>query len=263
MKANLMDLLALGFLAGIGNILGGLILFPSELYKKLKSLLGYLLAFGAGFMIAVIFAEILPKIIRIRYEQGDREFFLPMILLLSGYLLTHLLEHTIAPHFHLGEEISEKGLISVTTAYTAVAGIAVHTFFDGVSIAAAYMLDYKTGVIVFLAIFLHKIPEGFTVASMFLASGKSYKHALKVTFFIGFTTFLGTLIFLALGKYSSLSSVYILPFASGITLYVAASDLIPEINHHGGRRPIVSLSVLGGVVLFFGFHLTYHLIFEK
>lgn len=261
MKIGLIELLILGLIAGLGNVIGGLILLPSEIYKRLKSALAYLLALGAGFMIAVIFIEVLPRIIKIRQEQSDHELFLPMILLLTGYLSTHILEHTIAPHFHLGEEISGENLISLTTAYTAISGLAVHTFFDGVSIAAASMLDYKTGFLVFLAIFLHKIPEGFTTTSMFLAAGKNYSYALKVTFFIGLTTLFGVLLFFGLGK-SIDFSVYVLPFASGITLYVAASDLIPEINHHGGKRPSVSLAVLGGVLFFFVFHSILHLIFE-
>jgi zinc transporter ZupT len=51
---------------------------------------------------------------------------------------------------------------------------------------------------------------------------------------------------------------YALPLASGVTLYVAASDLIPEVNHHGGHRPGVSISVFAGVALFFLLHYALH-----
>jgi zinc transporter ZupT len=55
-----------------------------------------------------------------------------------------------------------------------------------------------------------------------------------------------------------LAVAYALPFAGGVTLYVAASDLIPEVNHHGGHRPGVSLAIIGGVILFLGAHFILH-----
>lgn len=261
MNISLTELVLLGIFAGLGNVLGGLILFPSEIYRHFKSFLSYLLALSAGFMMAVVFAEILPRIINFQREQNQEDFAVPMILLLSGYLLTHFLEHTIAPHFHLGEEMTGDNLISPATAYTAIGGLTVHTFFDGVSIAAASMLNYKAGLMVFIAVLLHKIPEGFTIASMVLAAGKTYRHVLTATSFIGLTTFLGVLLFSLFGEKLGLSIMYVLPIACGITLYVAASDLIPEVNHHGGKRPIVSLSVFAGIALFFIFHFLLHSMF--
>lgn len=264
MKVGLTELLLLGGLAGLGNVLGGLVLLPSEIYRKFRDSLGYILALSAGFMMAVIFAEILPKIIRMNETRGEEALLTSMILFLFGYLLTHFLEHTLAPHFHLGEEIhGGKNLISTRTVYAAIGGLTVHTFFDGVSITAASMLDYKTGLMVFIAVFLHKIPEGFTVASMVLAAGKGYRQVLSATTFVGFTTLLGVLLFYFFGEKLGLSLIYILPIACGITLYVAASDLIPEVNHHGGKRPLLSLSVFAGVALFFLLHIMFHATFKE
>ncbi len=258
MKVSLTELVVLGIFAGLGNVLGGLILFPSEIYKYFKSFLSYLLALSAGFMMAVVFVEILPRIISSQYDQDQKNFAIPMILILSGYLLTHFFEHTIAPHFHLREEITGDSLISPAMAYTAISGLTVHTFFDGISIAAALMLNYKAGLMVFIAVLLHKVPEGFTIASMVLAAGKTYRHVLTATSLIGLTTFLGVLLFSLFREELGLSTMFVLPIACGITLYVAASDLIPEVNHHGGRRPILSLSVFVGVALFFVFHFLLH-----
>jgi zinc transporter ZupT len=98
-----------------------------------------------------------------------------MILLLGGYLLTQFFEHTVAPHFHLGEEVHSDHLISTRSAYTAIGGLLIHTFFDGVSIAAAAQVDYESRILVFIAVFLHKFPEGFTIASMILAAGKGFR----------------------------------------------------------------------------------------
>jgi zinc transporter ZupT len=268
MNFNSFELLLLGLFAALGNVLGGLILFPSGIYRRFKPFLNYLLALGAGFMLSVIFIEVLPKTVSLWQDKTDNfsgeTLVTPMILVLCGYLLTQFFEHTIAPHFHLGEEVHRGDhLISPRAAYTAIGGLMIHTFFDGVSIAAAAVVDYKVGLLVFIAVFLHKLPEGFTIASMILAAGKSYRQILLATGLVGLTTFFGVVMFLLIGRHIGLSVAYALPLASGVTLYVAASDLIPEVNHHGGKRPLVSLSVFAGVALFFGAHWLLHSIFEN
>jgi len=258
-----LQLLLFGVLAALGNVAGGLILFPGKAHARFKTSLKYLLALGAGFMLAVTFFEILPKTILIwqKTEGTSDNLYLPMSLLLIGYLLTQFFEHTIAPHFHLGEEVHVESSLSTSSAYTGVSGLLIHTFFDGVSIAAASQIDVRVGFLVFIAVFLHKFPEGFTIASMLLAAGKGFREVLIATSVIGAATLLGVLVFSFVGARFESSIAYALPLASGVTLYVAASDLIPEVNHHGGKRPLVSISVFAGVALFFLIHLLVHDVF--
>jgi zinc transporter ZupT len=258
MNATLTQLLVFGLVAALANVLGGLILFPPGIHENLKKILKYVLALGAGFMLSVVFIDVLPEVIEL-WQPAGRPFnaetlIYPMLLLLAGYLLTQFFEHTIAPHFHLGEEVHADHLIPARSAYTAVGGLLIHAFFDGVSIAAAAQVDFNVGVLVFLAILLHKFPEGFTIASMILAAGKGRRQALIGTALVGLTTLLGVLLFYLIGPAVGFTIAYALPLSSGVTLYVAASDLIPEVNHHGGKRPLVSLSVFAGVALFFALH---------
>lgn len=261
-----LQILIFGLLAASANVLGGLVLFPSHLQDRFRHLLRYLLAVGAGFMLAVTVLEILPNTITLwqRTTRSEDGLYAPMLLLLAGYLLTQFLEHTIAPHFHLGEEMhcddQEHGheLISTPSAYTAVAGLLIHTFFDGVTIAAASQIDLRVGVLVFLAVFLHKFPEGFTVGSMVLAAGKGRRQVMTAASMLGLATLAGVVVFYFIGTNLGNSIKYALPLAGGVTLYVAASDLIPEVNHHGGRGPRVSLSVFAGVALFFLTHELLH-----
>jgi zinc transporter ZupT len=261
MQITLSQLLLLGFAAGAANVVGGLILSSTSISTRYKPFLKYVLALGAGFMLAVIFIEILPNIFLLWQGGGEGSLLLPMALILAGYLLTQFFEHTIAPHIHLGEEVHhcEEHTISTASAYTAIGGLLIHTFFDGVSISAASQVDFNAGLLVFLAIFLHKFPEGFTIASLVLASGKGFRQVLIATSVVGLTTFLGVVI----GSNLGISVKYMLPLASGVTLYVAASDLIPEVNHHGGKRPAVSLSVFAGVALFFALHYLLHRALES
>lgn len=266
MNSVFLQLLVFGAAAASANILGGLILFPSRNHKNYKKLLKYLLALGAGFMLAVTFFEILPKTVLIWQKanpQDTEDLAVPMILLLAGYLLTQFFEHTIAPHFHLGEEVHSDPLIPPRSAYTAIGGLLIHTFFDGVSIAAAAQIDLKVGFLVFIAVFLHKFPEGFTIASMILAAGKNFREVFLATSLVGLTTFIGVVGFLLVGQNIEFAINYALPVACGVTLYVAASDLIPEVNHHGGKRPLVSLSVFAGVALFFLLHFLLHALLEN
>lgn len=265
MDPILLQLILFGALAAAANVLGGLILFPSRLHSNYKPALKYLLALGAGFMLAVTLFEILPKTILLwqaKHPESTGNLYPPMLLLLVGYLLTQFFEHTIAPHFHLGEEVHSDHVISARSAYTGVGGLLIHTFFDGVSIAAATLIDIKIGFLVFIAVFLHKFPEGFTIGSMILAAGKGIREVIVATSVIGAATVLGVAAFYVVGNNVDGAVAYALPVAAGVTLYVAASDLIPEVNHHGGKRPLVSLSVFGGVALFFIIHLAVHELFE-
>lgn len=255
MSAEFVQLLIFGLLAGGANILGGLVLFPSRLHVFYKKTLRYLLALGAGFMLSVTFFELLPNTIEIWAKNSahfSEQLYIPMALLIAGYLITQFAEHTIAPHFHLGEEVHSGEMISTSSAYTGVAGLLIHTFFDGVSIAAAAHIDIRVGLLVFLAVMLHKFPEGFTVGSMVLAAGKGVRQVIIATSLTGFMTFAGVVLFYLVGANLGFSVAYALPLAAGVTLYVAASDLIPEVNHHGGKSPLVSISVIAGVALFFG-----------
>lgn len=267
MPSPFLQLLAFGLLAATANVLGGLILFPSQLQHRYRRFLKYLLALGAGFMLSVTFFEILPKsfILWQNAGNGDR-LYVPMLLVMAGYLLTQFFEHTIAPHFHLGGEMHcdehHHDLISPRSAYTAVAGLLMHTFFDGVSIAAASTIDLRVGALVFIAVFLHKFPEGFTIGSMVIAAGKGRREVLTATTAIGVATLAGVLLYYFVGVNLGFTVAYALPLAGGITLYVAASDLIPEVNHHGGKNPLVSLSVFVGVALFFATQQILHRLME-
>ncbi|HKE55656.1 MAG TPA: ZIP family metal transporter [Pyrinomonadaceae bacterium] len=252
-------LLLFGSLAAAANVVGGLVLVTSGAHRLGERFLKYLVALGAGFMLAAIFIEIVPETVNLWIEShGVRDakaIIGAMTLLLAGYLLIQLVEHTIAPHFHFGEETHPESFMRPSAAYTAVGGLWIHTFFDGVSIAAAFLVNYRVGLLVFIAILLHKMPEGFTVASIMLASGRSIRTALVATAAIGAATLAGVIAVVLLNARTSMVVGYALPFSAGVTLYVAASDLIPEVNHKEERNPVVSIVVFVGVALFYLLHM--------
>lgn len=258
---NYGELLFFGLLVASANVFGGLLLSrPGARPSSLHSL-KYLVALGAGFMLAAIFIEIVPATVDIWAKasssggEAGHGVVKAMALLLTGYLLIHFFEHTVAPHFHFGAETHPEALIRPSAAYAAIGGLSIHTFFDGVSVAAAFAVERRVGLLVFLAILLHKVPEGFTAASIMLASGRAARHALAATLVIGAATLAGVLSVALLQTRVVELTAYALPFSAGVTLYVAASDLIPEVNHLEEKNPFVSLVVFVGVALFYLLHL--------
>jgi len=240
-------LLIYGLIAALANIIGG---WWISTHKSLnRALLKYSIAIGAGFMLAAVFLKVIPESFNL-WRGADRASIGAMMLLLGGYLLIQFFEHTVAPHFHFGEEIHTSAMLPEHAAITAVGGLAIHTFFDGVSIASGFAINFQLGFLIFIAIMLHKIPEGFTVASIMLASGRERRAARWATLIVGGATLLGVLAIAILGARFEKIERYALPLSAGVTLYVAASDLIPEINNKD-EGPLTSIVVFGGVALYY------------
>jgi zinc and cadmium transporter len=221
----------LGLVAAGGNLLGGYFVVRREWPRKF---LQYFLALGAGYMLAVALVEIIPESVKL----GGQSAF---TFVLAGFFLIHLFEHTIAPHFHFGEETHEEEFAKRNARRAVLLGLAIHAFFDGVAIAAGFLVSTWLGAVIFVAVFLHKLPEGFTVASMMLASGQGRKSALRAAATLGGATLLGV----ALTGVLRTELQYALPLAGGVTLYVAGTDLLPEVNREPNWR--MALLVFAGV----------------
>jgi len=220
----------LGVVAAAGNLLGGLFVVRRNWPRQF---LHYFLALGAGYMLAVALTDVIPESVRLA-GQGAFQF------VLIGYFLVHLFEHILAPHFHFGEETHTE-MMRHHRARAVLVGLGIHTFFDGVAIAAGFLVSTWLGAVIFVAIFLHKLPEGFTIASVVLANGQSRGKAVAAAGALGVATLLGVLLTSLLESQLR----YALPLSAGTTLYVAATDLLPEVNKEPGWR--TALLVLGGV----------------
>jgi zinc transporter ZupT len=243
----------LGVTAAGANVLGGLLVAHREWSRRY---LNYFIALGAGFMLATALLEMIPESLKLRMDfgtglAGDTSFV--FLLVLGGYFLVHFFEHTIAPHFHFGEETHHHEISHAHASYAALLGLGIHTFFDGVAIASGLIVSTWLGGVIFVAIFLHKLPEGFTVASLMLASGQSRRAAFASSAILGGTTLLGMIfMFMVRGTVE-----YALPLSAGVTLYVAASDLIPEVNREPGVG--MALLVFLGVAVMLGLKAVFHL----
>lgn len=236
-------LLIFGLLAAGGNLLGGFLAIGAG--SAGRTVLKRLVGVGAGFMLAAVILEVLPAV----SARWKTDVSTAMVWVLAGYLLIQLAEHALAPHLHFGEEIHAEEIGRRGVAATAVLGLAIHAFFDGVTIASGLLSSLSLGVILSLAVLIHKLPEGFTVASIVLSSGRGIRTARQATALVAIATFAG----IVLVTFAQPLVTYTLPLSAGVTLYVAASDLIPEVNGEGGLS--ASLFVLSGVALFYLVHI--------
>jgi zinc and cadmium transporter len=227
--------LLLGATAAAANVAGGLFVVSRKHWND--AVLKYFIALGAGFMLAATFLRMLPESLALSRDAPG--------LIVAGYFLVHFFEHTIAPHFHFGEEIHEELMVNPAVGFSALVGLATHTFFDGVSIASGFLVSVPLGLLIFFAVFLHKVPEGFTVASIALASGRGKRGAVTASLVLAGATLAGVL---GMNRFAA-AVAYALPISAGVTLYVAATDLMPEVNEERGVA--MALVVFLGVAVFY------------
>ncbi len=228
--------LILGVIAALADVAGGLVLVRA---RGVQRYLRYFVALGAGFLMATALVEMAPEGIRLNPRWGP-------IFILAGYCAVHLLEHTINSHFHFGEETHKGEFVSVRTGYSVLAGLSVHALFDGVAIGSGFVVTNWLGWLIFFAVFLHKAPEGFTMDSVMIASGRSKTTAFYSAVALAAATIAGVLVIELAPSWLP----YGLPISAGVALYVAATDLVPEVNREPGiRMALVFFAGVGAFLL--------------
>lgn len=226
--------IALGAIAALADVAGGLVLVRA---RGVERYLRYFVALGAGFLMATALLEMAPEGMRVNPRLGP-------ILIMAGYCIVHLLEHTINSHFHYGEETHHDEFVSARTGYSVLGGLSVHALFDGIAIGSGFVVSNRLGWLIFFAIFLHKAPEGFTMASVMMASGRSRATAFYSAVALAVATLVGVLVIELVPRWL----VFGLPVSAGVALYVGASDLVPEVNREPGIR--MAMVFFAGVAAF-------------
>ncbi len=225
--------LGAALMAAAANVLGAAAVTSRRRWsvKALEAMV----ALSAGFMICASLADMLPEAI----ERGGHD---AALVALGGYLLVHLTQHTLVQHFHFGEETHE---VSETVSLSALVGLLLHTFVDGVAIASGFHVSTSLGILVFVAILLHKFPEGLAISSLFLAAGAGRARALGAAALLGAATIVGVLVTQLVAPVAT----HGLALSAGVTLYVGASNLVPEFQGKTGWR--LPLAFFTGCALYF------------
>lgn len=228
--------------------LGG-ILIAQQPTRKTAKMLPLVISVGTGLLVSLSFVEFLPHAF-----EHQTEFTVPLIL--AGIFMVIIGDKYIAPrlmrrhsshcshHSHANTE--GHSLISAQAACSSVGCLIVCAFFDGVQIYSGFQLGEHTGLLVGTGLLFHTVPEGALAAGMALAGGMSKGFARWSSIFVGGAILLGAVSAALFGHYMSFET-YVLPFASGVLIYVALGHLLPvSIQTRYGLLGIVigSLSLL-------------------
>jgi zinc and cadmium transporter len=222
-----------GIAAAGANVLGA-VAVTSHATRSLKAL-DAMLSFSAGFLISVSLVDLFPDAIVVAGPVAPA-------VALAAYVLVHLTQHTIGRHFHFGVETHS---VSELVSMSALIGLLMHTFVDGVAVASGLRVSSGLGALVFIAVLLHKFPEGLAISSLFLAAGAGRKKAILAAAALGGMTLLGVLMTDQFGFLQT----YGLAISAGVTLYVGASNLVPEFQDRPGLR--IPISFVAGCGLYF------------
>ncbi|MCR4284040.1 MAG: ZIP family metal transporter [Parcubacteria group bacterium] len=226
-------------------LIGQVIVF---LFKKnVTKYINYLVSFSVGTLLGVIFFDILPEAL----EESSSGFVFAYVLagFLAFFALTRVLSwshcHTADCHIHNTRE-GVKVLL----------GDAIHNFIDGIIIALAFLVDFNLGIVTTLAVLVHEAPMEISDFFILIHAGYSVRKALFYNFLIALTTIAGSLLaYFAAPKVDSLI-IPALGIVAGNFLYIAASDLIPELHDGEGSRGKIS-SALQMFLIVFGILIIY------
>jgi zinc and cadmium transporter len=188
--------------------------------KKLAKILLHLISLSAGALMGGAFLHLLPEASEKLASNKLNN------VVLASFILFYLIEKLLHwRHCHKGGKCDIH-----TFGYMNLVGDSVHNFIDGLIIAGAFITDINLGIITTLAVALHEIPQEIGDFGVLLYSGFSKRKALTANFLVALTSVLGGLVGYYLSTFSQNLIFYLLPFAAGGFIYIAASDLMPEIR---------------------------------
>lgn len=208
-------------------------------FKKgaLEHLLFFMVSFSAGALLGDVFLHLLPEVVR---EYGKIETI--SVLILAGIMLFFIFEKFITWwHHHLPSE--EAHIHPV--AYTILFGDGLHNFIDGMIIAGSFFVSIPVGIATTLAVIFHEIPQEIGNFGVLIRAGLGTARALFLNFLSALTAFLGAILVLVLGANLESFTLIITSFTIGGFIYIAGSDLIPELHkeRHSFLEALAQLAV--------------------
>jgi len=208
--------------------------------KLLDSITTYLLAFSSGILLGTTFYDLIPE----GYDGLRGNVYTWVIV---GLVAFFVLEKIIHWHSHV-EELDHGAVSKKHIAYLSLVGDGVHNFLDGAIIGVTFLTSVPLGIATTIAVIAHEIPHELGDFFLLIYGGFSNKKALWYNFLSALTAVLGTIVIFIFSKDILSVSPYLIGFAAGNFLYIAASDLIPEL--HQKRR--VTISVIQTICLLLG-----------
>lgn len=226
-------------------LVGYFALFISE--HKLQKYLQFFVSLSVGVFLGDAFIHLIPEAVE---ETGDIDTVLQLVLgaILVFFVLEKLIRnHGGSGHSHDVKPIAQMNLI----------GDAIHNFIDGTLIAGSFLVSPMVGLATTLAIIIHEIPQEIGDTGSLIYGGYKPRKAVWYNFLFSLPCTLGAFLTLLLGSWLALPVVYLMPIAAGGFIYIAASDLIPELHksdrlkHQVGQGIVILLGIVFMVSLTF------------
>lgn len=209
--------------------------------ERLKTMMLFLVSFAVGGLFGDALIHLIPE----SFEQLGSEPLTSLFVVL-GLILFFVLEKFLRwQHCHI--PTSENHLHPVATLN--VVGDAVHNFMDGIIIAVAFSTNTSIGIATTLAVIFHEIPQEIGDLGILIYKGVSVPKALSLNFVSALLSFAGAILVLTIGPHVKAFAAYCLPITAGGFLYIAGSDLIPELHHGDDVRLSTSVKQLGFILL--------------
>lgn len=213
------------FIGSVVSLVGGVLLLLKE--KFAIKISHFLAAFAAGTLLGVAFFDLLPEAQELA-EGGNISVFLWALI---GILTFFLLERFIHHHGQGKDMDAKKSVVPLI-----VIGDTIHNFIDGVAIAATFLISIPFGIVTSLAVAAHEIPQEIGDFGLMLHKGVARKKVLLISFYSSLAAMLGAILtYMAKDQIEGLLPV-VLGITSGFFIYIAATNLIPEIHSRENQK---------------------------
>lgn len=227
-------------IGGVFSLIGGILLLSRE--KTAKALAKYATPFAAGALLAAVFLDLLKE--GLHESNPDTVLLSAVIGIVIFFFAERFLHWFHHHHQHEDTPASSTALI--------VTGDTIHNALDGVAIAAAFLISVPTGIVTTIAVAAHEIPQEIGDFGLLLHKGMSRGKVLIVNIVSALATTLAAVITFGLGNTKELPIGVILGISAGFLLYIAMSDIIPEIHENSSKKRLFDwqpLLLLLGVVV--------------
>lgn len=223
-------------IGSIASLVGGLLLVSKE--KLAIRISHFLAALAGGVFLGTVFFDLLPEAAE---AAGENINIFPWVL--AGIVGFFLLERSIH-WFHHHNRTHESGDHEPTISLIFF-GDAFHNFIDGMIIAASFLVDVRVGIVTAFSVAAHEIPQEIGDFAVMLHSGASAKKAILLNVASGLTAIVGALLMYFIGEQLLVGILPVfLAIAAGFFIYIAASDIIPELQRGDHNAPAFAESAL-------------------
>lgn len=240
----LAQILTLTLIGSFGGLVGGVILLSKE--KLVLKISHFLASFAAGVLLGTAFFDLLPEALHESAGKSIDVFLWTLIGLVSFFLLERFI-HWFHHHeaFHQGDKKTKSTLPLI------IFGDTIHNFVDGIIIASSFMVNAQLGLITALAVFAHELPQEIGDFGLMLHKGLDRKRIIMVNVFSAAVSLIGALGTYILGGVLNGYLPIFLALTAGFFIYIASSDLIPEIHYEKrkGFAQIESFLLIVGIIV--------------